>query len=69
MALDAAETNNLSSLVLVTSNDAVAARLTAGWQYPFEEVGKGEYAELTARLQRLSLSAVFVTLTYKAYLQ
>jgi hypothetical protein len=45
------------------------ARLTAGWQYPFDEAGNGEYKELTARLQRSSLSAVFVTLTYKVYLQ
>ncbi len=69
IALAAAEANNLSSFVLITGNDAVAARLTAGWQYPFDEAGNGEYKDLTARLQRSSLSAVFVTLNYKAYLQ
>jgi ribonuclease HI len=69
MALDAAESLRLPSLSLTLGNDAVVARLTAGWQYPFDEVGKGEYADLLARLQRSTLSAVFVTLTYKAHMQ
>jgi hypothetical protein len=69
MAIDAAEAFNLTSLCLTLGNDAVVARLTAGWQYPLDEVGKGEYADLLARLQHSTLSAVFVTLTYKAHMQ